>query len=78
MADKITRAYKLAASGYLEVSDDNQIYISIEDGPQEVNVATLLKDFSGRNVKFNCSFDDEVVPDGEHIIDKGTGEVVDL
>ena len=78
MADKITRNYKLAASGLLEVSEDGQIYISIEDGPQEVNIATLLKDFSGRNVKFNCSFDDEVIPEGEQLVDKETGEVIDL
>ena len=78
MADKITRAYKLAATGYLEVSDDNQIYISIEDGPQEVNIATLLKDFSGKNVKFNCSFDNEVIPEEEQKIDQETGEILDL
>ena len=77
MADKITRAYKLAATGYLEVSDDNQIYISIEDGPQEVNIATLLKDFSGKNVKFNCSFDNEVIPEEEQKIDQETGEILD-
>ena len=76
MADKITRAYKLAASGLLEVTDEGQIYISIEDGPQDVNVATLLKDFSGRNVKFNCSFDDEVIPEGEQLVDKETGEIL--
>ena len=77
MADKITRNYKLAASGLLEVSDDGQIYISIEDGPQDVNVASLLKDFSGRNVKLNCSFDDEVIPE-EQKVDKETGELIDL
>lgn len=76
MADKITRNYKLVASGLLEVTDDGQILISIEDGPQDVDVAILLKDFSGRNVKLNCSFDDEVIPDGEQLVDKETGEIV--
>lgn len=77
MADKITRNYKLAASGLLEVTDEGKIYISIEDGPQDVNVATLLKDFSGRSVKLNCSFDDEVIPYGEQLVDKETGEVIE-
>ena len=74
--DKITRNYKLAASGLLEVTDEGQIYISIEDGPQDVNVASLLKDFSGRNVKLNCSFDDEFIPE-EQKVDKETGELID-
>ena len=76
MADKISRNYKLTASGLLNVSDDGNIYISIEDGPQDVNLAGLLADFNGRNVKLNCSFDDEVIPE-EHKVDKETGELID-
>ena len=76
MADKITKNYKLTANGLLNVADDGNIYFSIEDGPQDVNLAGLLADFSGRNVKLNCSFDDEVIPE-EQNTDKEVGELLD-
>ena len=61
MVDKITRSYRLSVTGLLEVTNDGQIYISIKDGPQDINMATLLKDFDGKNITFNCLFDDEII-----------------
>lgn len=75
MADKITRNYKLTASGLLNVTDDGNIYISVEDGPQDVNLAGLLADFNGKSVKFNCSFDNDITAEETVDIDIDTGEV---
>lgn len=57
--DKITKNYKVAASGVLNIDADGNLYISIEDGAQDVNLAILLADFDGKNVKLNCSYDEE-------------------
>lgn len=61
MSDKIIQSYKLSVTGLLEVANDGQIYISVKDGPQDINMATLLKDFDGKNITFNCLFDDEII-----------------
>lgn len=75
MAERITKNYKVAANGLLTI-DDGRIYISIEDGPQEVDFASLLTDFDGRVVKLNCTYDEECVPEAELSIDVETGEVI--
>lgn len=62
MSDKIIQSYKLSVTGLLEVANDGQIYISVKDGPQDINIATLLKNFDGKNVTFHCLFDDEIIP----------------
>lgn len=75
MADKIIKNYKVAANGLLTI-DDGRIYISIEDGPQDVDFASLLTDFDGRTVKLNCTYDEEYVPEAEISVDVETGEVI--
>lgn len=72
MADKIIRNYKLSASGLLSVDENGQIYISVADGPQDVNLAGLLMDFNGRQVKLSCAFDDEYVQN----VNESTGEII--
>lgn len=71
MADKIIKKYNVSAQGLLNIASDGQIYISIEDGPQEVNLAMLLEDFNDRPVKISCSYDYEYSD-----VDKETGEVM--
>ena len=74
MADKILRKYNVSASGTLFIND-GEIFICIEDGAQDVNLATLLEDFNGRQVKFSCNYDEEYSPE-ETNVDTNTGEVL--
>lgn len=62
MADKITRNYKVAASGVLNVYSNGKITIELED-KGEVSLSELLVDFDGKSVKFSCSYDEEYVAD---------------
>ena len=78
MADKITRNYNMAVTGVLSVEDDGKAYISLEDGPQDVNVSTLLADFNGKSVKLTCTHKSEYIPEEEQKVDTETGEIIDL
>ena len=75
MANKIVRKYNVSAQGMLSIDRDGQLYISIEDGVQDVNLAKLLEDFDGRPVKISCSYDEEYSED-EVEVDTETGEVI--
>ena len=76
MADKITMNYNVTATGLLAVCD-GRIYISMEDGPQDVDVATLLSDFDGKSVKLTCAYKSEYSLE-ESDVDEETGELLDL
>ena len=72
MADRITKNYKIAASGLLTIDEDRQIYISVED-KGDINLANLLEDFNGKGIKINCSYDEDYeCPD----VDPETGEIL--
>lgn len=78
MADKITRNYKVAASGVLNVYSNGKIAIELED-KGEVSLSELLVDFDGKSVKFSCSYDEEYVADedSEDVdVDIETGELI--
>lgn len=75
MADKIVRKYNVSAQGLLNI-DKGQIYISVADGVQDVNLAGLLEDFDGRPIKISCSYDEEYVGD-EIQVDVETGEIIE-
>ena len=74
MANKITKKYNISAQGLLSIDADGQIYISVEDGAQDVNLAKLLEDFNDRPVKISCSYDEEYSDDIE--VNEDTGEVL--
>ena len=74
MAEKITRNYKVAANGLLTIENGN-IYISIEDGPQDVNLANLLEDFSDKIVKLSVAYDEDY-EEPEFKVNLETGEVI--
>lgn len=74
MADKIVRKYNVSAQGILTI-DDGVLYISCEDGAQDVSLARLLEDFDGRQVKISCNYDEEYSED-EVDVDTETGEVI--
>lgn len=58
LMDKITRNYKVTASGLLSIDDAGQIWISLED-KGDVSLAALLMDFHDKGVKLNCSYDED-------------------
>ena len=59
MADKIVKKYNVSASGILSIDKDGRLYMSCEDGAQDVSLAKLLEDFDGRQVKISCNYDEE-------------------
>lgn len=75
MADKIVRKYNVSASGILAIDRNGKLYISCEDGAQDVSLAKLLEDFDGRQVKISVNYDEEYSED-EIEIDTETGEVM--
>lgn len=77
MADKITKNYKVAATGILSIDDDGRVYISVED-KGDVALDALLHDFNNKAIKFSCSYDEEYVAEEEVVdIDIETGEILD-
>lgn len=75
MADKIVRKYNVSASGVLSIDADGRLYVSCEDGAQDVSLAKLLEDFDGRQVKISVNYDEEYSED-EVEVDTETGEVI--
>lgn len=75
MADKIIRKYNVSASGVLSIDEDGRLYVSCEDGAQDVSIAKLLEDFDGRQVKISCNYDEEYSED-EVQVDPETGEII--
>jgi hypothetical protein len=72
MADKVTRNYKVAASGLLSIDEDGRIYVSVEE-KGDIALDVLLEDFNGKAIKLSVSYDE----DYECIsIDAETGEVI--
>lgn len=71
--DKVTKNYKVTASGLLSIDSDGQIYISPED-KGDISLAALLIDFDGKGVKFNCSYDEDY--EGPKV-DSETGEILE-
>ena len=76
MAEKITKNYNMSANGVLTVDDDGKVYISVEDGPQDVNIAILLADFNGKSVKLTCTHKYEFTPNEPEVNEDG--EIIDL
>jgi hypothetical protein len=76
MADKIMRKYNVSASGILTIDRNGKLYISCEDGAQDVSLAKLLEDFDGRQVKVSVNYDEEYSDEDEIEVDTETGEVM--
>lgn len=72
--ERITRNYKVAANGLLSIKNRN-IYISVEDGPQDVNLVDLLEDFSDKTVRLSCAYDEDI-EEPELDVNEETGEVI--
>jgi hypothetical protein len=76
MADKIMRKYNVSASGILSIDKHGALYISCEDGAQDVSLAKLLEDFDGRQVNISCKYEEEYSEEDEVEVDTETGEVM--
>jgi hypothetical protein len=76
MADKIVRKYNVSAQGILTIDADGRLYVSCEDGAQDVSLAKLLEDFNDRQVKISCNYDEEYSDEDEIKVDTETGEVI--
>ena len=76
MAEKVTRTMKLAASGILDI-EENDIFIEVED-KGTFSLKKLLKVFDGMGVKISCTYDKEQEsPEEEEIeVDEETGEIL--
>lgn len=76
MAEKVTKSMKVAASGVLDI-EDNDIFIEVED-VGTFSLKKLLENFNGCGVKLSCTYDEEQsAPEEEELnVDKETGEIV--
>ena len=75
MAEKVTKTMKVAASGVLDIEDDD-IFIEVEE-KGTFSLKKLLKVFDGLGVKISCTYDKEQEsPEEEEIeVDEETGEI---
>lgn len=78
MAEKVTKTMKVAASGILDIEDDD-IFIEVEE-KGTFSLKKLLKVFDGLSVKISCTYDKEQESpedeDEELKVDNETGEIL--
>lgn len=75
MANSMKKNYKVSGSGVLDI-DGDLIIICCED-LGEFNLARVLADLDGRDVKFSFSYDEDYGEEEEVLVaDPETGEVI--
>ena len=78
MAEKVTKTMKVAASGILDIEDDD-IFIEVEE-KGTFSLKKLLKVVDGLSVKISCTYDKEQESpedeDEELKVDNETGEIL--
>ena len=75
MADSMKKNYKVSGSGVLSIEGDT-ITISVED-KGEFNLAVVLAELDGCDVKFSFSHDEDYGSDEEMlVVDPESGEVI--
>lgn len=75
MADTMKKNYKISGSGVLNI-DGDMITISVEDRG-EFNLAVVLADLDGRDVKFSFSHDEDYGEEEEVLVaDPESGEII--
>lgn len=61
MSAKIQKKYSVNASGSLAINDDNsQINITNSDTGETFDLADLLSDFNGKDVKISCNYAEDI------------------
>ena len=75
MANSMKKNYKVSGSGVLNI-DGDLITICCED-LGEFNLARVLADLDGRDVKFSFSYDEDYGEEEEVLVaDPETGEII--
>ena len=75
MANSMKKNYKVSGSGVLDI-DGDLITICCED-LGEFNLARVLADLDGRDVKFSFSYDEDYGEEEEVLVaDPETGEII--
>ena len=73
MSDKIEKKYRMSATGLLSIDEDGLLYINIEDGPQDVSITELVRDFDNKKVDIAVSYSEKYEIQE---VDKETGEII--
>ena len=73
MSDKIEKKYRMSATGLLSIDENGLLYINIEDGPQDVSITELVRDFDNKKVDITVSYSERYELQE---IDKETGELL--
>lgn len=61
MSAKIQKKYSVNAAGSLTINDDNsQINITNSDTGETFDLADLLSDFNGKDVKISCNYAEDI------------------
>lgn len=61
MSAKIQKKYSVNASGDLHIDDDSgQITITNSDTGETFELADILSDFNGRDVKISCNYAEDI------------------
>ena len=68
----IKRNFKIQAKGVLGIDNDGRMTLSVED-EGDYDLAKVLEDFDGRNVKLSVMFDEDYGVE----TDEDTGEVIE-
>lgn len=66
----IKKNYKVSAKGCLNIDDNGRITISVED-EGDYDLAKVLEEFDGREIKLNVTYDEDYGAD----VDENTGEI---
>ena len=64
--------YKVSAKGVLGIDNDGRMTLSVED-EGDYDLAKVLEDFDGRNVKLSVMFDEDYGVE----TDADTGEIIE-
>ena len=61
MSAKIQKKYSVSATGDLHIdSDGSQITITNSDTGETFDLATLLEDFDGKEIKISCNYAEDI------------------
>lgn len=60
MSAKIQKKYSVNATGELHINDDGLITITNIDTGEVFDVADLLSDFEGKDVKISCNYAEDI------------------
>ena len=60
MSAKIQKKYSVNATGELHISNDGLITISNVDTGEVFDIADLLSDFEGKDVKISCNYAEDI------------------